>query len=160
MSTHSLRSLIVDDDSIVRRTVAFALTREGFECTMAEDGVVALQKAAITTFDLIVTDLSMPNMHGHSLVVELKKRQSKSVLVIHSSIDDSRIAKDLLTRGVDDIVYKPTNYASFATKMRILVDRRRNEAQPPAPKESIDLRREGRKFVILLLRVPIGCRIG
>lgn len=86
-----------------------------------------LDRIEETKYNLIVTDLCMPNKHGHALSVELlaRERVSAPVIVVHTSVDDPRMTKDLLMRGVDDVVYKPTNYAAFAAKMRALVSRRK-----------------------------------
>ena len=73
----------------------------------------------------------MPNKHGHALAVELIARENAPVIVVHSSVDDPRLAKDLMTRGVDDIVYKPANYAAFAAKTKALVQRRKKAATQP-----------------------------
>lgn len=131
MSDTPYRALVVDDEPIARRTVIWALSNEEFECIPATDGVDAIEKAKHTKFDLVVTDLCMPNKHGHALVTELLAGEIESmpVIVAHSHVDEPRITKDLMLRGVDDVVYKPTNYAAFAAKMKGLVIRRRLKRQ-------------------------------
>ncbi len=118
---------LVDDEAIARHMVmSAALADEGFASDSAIDGVGGVDRIEDTNYDLIVTDLCMPNKHGHALSVELlaRERVSAPVIVVHTSVDDPRIAKDLLMR-VGDVVYKPTNYAAFAAKMRALVSRRK-----------------------------------
>jgi len=132
MALQTFRALVVDDDSIARRTVGFSLWQEDFNCAYATDGDDALNRLATENFDLVVTDLRMPNKHGHALAVELLSREQPPLIIIHSSIDDPRLTKDLLLKGVDDIVYKPTNYAAFAAKARALVLRRKRAATPAA----------------------------
>lgn len=130
MVLQTFRSLVVDDESISRQTVGFALIQEGFSCVYAADGEEALRRIAVEQFDLVVTDLRMPNKNGHVLAVQLLKQEKRPLIVVHSSVDDPRLTKDLLFRGVDDIVYKPTNYATFAAKMKSLVERRREVVRP------------------------------
>ena len=125
MSTTDLRALVVDDDAIARKMLAFALEREGFSCDAAVDGLQAQAKIAQRSYDLVVTDLRMPNKHGHSLAKDLLQRESRPVIMIHTSVDDPRLTKDLMARGVDDIMYKPVQPAAFAAKARSLVARRR-----------------------------------
>jgi len=125
MFTQQFKALVVDDDPIARRTVAFALGQEGFNCVYAADGDDALSQFAAEQFDLVVTDLCMPQKNGHSLAVELLARANVPVIVVYTAVDNPRITKDLMTRGVDDIVYKPANYAAFAAKARALVQRRK-----------------------------------
>jgi HD-like signal output (HDOD) protein/CheY-like chemotaxis protein len=125
MQLDTLKALVVDDDPIARRTVGFALVQEGLQCAFANDGEEALRQIALDKFDLVVTDLRMPNKHGHALTIELLERPNPPVVVVHSSVDDPRMTKDLMARGVDDIIYKPANYVAFAAKAKALVLRRR-----------------------------------
>ncbi|MDP1560919.1 MAG: response regulator [Pirellulaceae bacterium] len=134
MVLQTFRSLVVDDESISRQTVGFALIQEGFSCVYAADGEEALRRLAVEQFDLVVTDLRMPNKNGHALAVQLLKEEKRPFIVVHSSVDDPRLTKDLLLRGVDDIVYKPTNYAAFAAKMKSLVERHREVVRPDTEK--------------------------
>ncbi len=131
MSDSLYRALVVDDEPIARRTVMWALSNEGFNCTPATDGDDALEKAKHTQYDLVVTDLRMPNKHGHQLVTELLAGATDyiPVMVVHSSVDEPRLIKDLMLRGIDDVVLKPTNYAAFAAKFKGLVIRRRSIRQ-------------------------------
>lgn len=118
------RAIVVDDELVVRQLTIRALTAEGFRCDAAADGVEALRMAGETTYDLLVTDLRMPNGHGHGLAVSLLGNHDRPVIMILTGIMDPRIAKDLLARGVDDIVFKPVDYLLFALKASALVRRR------------------------------------
>ncbi len=131
MTDSALRALVVDDEPIARRTIMWALSNENFECMPATDGIDALQKLNGVEYDLIVTDLCMPNKHGYAFITEVlgEQRATLPVVVAHSSVDEPRLTKDLMLRGVDDVVYKPTNYAAFAAKMRGLVLNRRSKVQ-------------------------------
>lgn len=122
------RALVVDDDPIARKTVRTALEHEGFHCDLAVDGEDALAQLDGATYNLVVTDLQMPKKHGHALSVELLQRDPRPLIVVHSCIDDPGLTKDLMKRGVDDIVYKPTNYAAFAAKVKGLVRHRQTQA--------------------------------
>lgn len=132
MTKQIFRALVVDDDGIARSVVMHALTEEGFRCDPALDGVEALNRCRETEYDLVVTDLRMPNKHGHSLAVDILSNMSshQPLIVVHTSLDDARLTKDLILRGVSDVVYKPTNYSAFAAKMRALVIRHRQGSRP------------------------------
>jgi len=138
MPVTALQALVVDDDAIARKMLTFALEQEGFRCDGAEDGLQADAKIAQRAYDLVVTDLKMPNKHGHSLAVDLLGMERPPVIVIHTSVDDPRLTKDLMSRGVDDIMYKPVQPAAFAAKARSLVSRKRNERPAAASIESFN----------------------
>lgn len=132
-TSRTLQALVVDDDAVARKTVAFALQREDFQCDLATDGEDAIRQMNRKNYDLVVTDLRMPNKNGHALTVELLARKPRSIIVVHSSIDVPDLARDLMLRGVDDIVYKPTNYAAFAAKAKGLVLHRQPLLRTDAP---------------------------
>ncbi|HEX3997940.1 MAG TPA: HDOD domain-containing protein [Pirellulales bacterium] len=122
--SQSLKALVVDDDAAVRRLTARALCGEGFSCDLAGDGHEADTKLCSGTYDLVVTDLCMPNRHGHAFASELVETANRPLVVVLTALSDPRMTKDLLTRGVDDVVLKPVDYSAFAAKLRALVNRR------------------------------------
>lgn len=65
--------LAVDDSVSMRQMVGFALKSAGHQVTEASDGVEALAVANDATFDLVITDVNMPNMDGIALIRELRK---------------------------------------------------------------------------------------
>lgn len=64
--------LIVDDSASMRQMVTFTLKGAGYEVEEAVDGVDALKKAKTKSFNIIVTDVNMPNMDGIALIRELR----------------------------------------------------------------------------------------
>jgi CheY-like chemotaxis protein len=67
------RILVVDDDAALRRMLKLMLTRDGHDVVVASDGREALQVASETPFDLVITDLIMPEVEGIHLIRELKR---------------------------------------------------------------------------------------
>ncbi|MEI6745453.1 MAG: response regulator [Methylococcaceae bacterium] len=65
--------LAVDDSASMRKMVAFTLKTAGYDVEEAEDGVDALEKAKVRTFDCVVTDVNMPNKDGIELIRDLRK---------------------------------------------------------------------------------------
>lgn len=74
--------LVVDDSASIRTYVVAILESAGFKTTSAVDGVDALDKLARTEFDLILTDLEMPRMHGFELIAEVKNAHSHAHIPI------------------------------------------------------------------------------
>lgn len=69
----SARILTVDDSASIRMTTKIALTNAGYQVTEAVDGQDGLTKAKGATFDLIITDLNMPNMNGLEMIEALRQ---------------------------------------------------------------------------------------
>lgn len=69
-----MKLLIVDDSTMLRDMLSYALNEGGYNDVIeAVDGVDGLEKAKSTTFDLIITDVNMPNMDGLTYIEELRK---------------------------------------------------------------------------------------
>ena len=65
--------LAVDDSTSMRQMVSFTLKGAGYDVVEAVDGVDALTKAQAKKFDLVVTDVNMPNKDGISLIKDLRQ---------------------------------------------------------------------------------------
>ena len=96
----------------------------GYQCELAADGDEAARLSAKSKFDVIVTDLKMPNKNGHTLALELLQREDRPLVVVYTGVIEPRLAKDLLARGVDDILYKPLDFSVLAAKVSALIERR------------------------------------
>ncbi len=117
------RVLIVDDEPLVREATARAMAAQEFCCETASDGRQALQMYQEKRHDLVVTDLRMPQFHGHSLILELLKDKEPPCIVVLTGVANSRLVKDLFNRGVQDIIEKPIDFNVFAAKMLTQVQR-------------------------------------
>jgi DNA-binding response OmpR family regulator len=124
MAALTYRALVADDEEPIRKLVAVALRKMGYECQLAADGDQAAQLAAKSRFDVVITDLKMPNKNGHALALELLQREDRPLIVVYTGVIEPRLAKDLLARGVDDILYKPLDFGVLAAKVTALVERR------------------------------------
>ena len=90
--------LIVDDSTMLRDMLNYALNEGGYnDVTEAVDGVDGLNKAKATNFDLIITDVNMPNMDGLTLIEELRKLPNyvspKPILVLTTERGDEMKAR-------------------------------------------------------------------
>jgi len=126
MNEDQYRALVVDDEPLVRQLTMRALSRRGFRCEPASDGAQGAAMAASTAYDVVVTDLQMPNQHGHSLAVELLAHERRPAVVIVTGLAEPKLAKDLLARGVDDVLFKPVDYDFLAAKIEAIIQRRRD----------------------------------
>jgi DNA-binding response OmpR family regulator len=102
--------LLIDDDKMVRESLAIVLEAEGYAVTMAEDGRVGLQQAKSSAPDLVLTDIIMPNMEGIELIVELRQANGTLPIIAMSgggrtgNMDFLRCAQRL---GATNVLHKP-----------------------------------------------------
>jgi DNA-binding response OmpR family regulator len=135
--TERFRALVIDDDHVTRKLTVHALSENGFLCTEAYDGDAARQRID-DSYELVVTDLIMPHVNGHALAIELLERNSRPMVVALTSVRDPRLVSDLMLRGLDDIFFKPVDYATFAAKLRAAVLRRQRDQELLAGDASAD----------------------
>ncbi|HJO68004.1 response regulator [Sphingomonas sanguinis] len=88
--------LTVDDSASLRMAIRIALTGAGYAVTEAADGVEGLAKATATRFDLIVTDLNMPNMDGLQMIRALREQPAQAgvpIIFLTTESDDAMKAQ-------------------------------------------------------------------
>lgn len=87
------RILTVDDSASVRQMVSFTLRNAGYEVVEAVDGKDGLSKVSSDKFDLIVTDLNMPNVDGIQLITAVRKLPGYSFVPILMLTTESQAEK-------------------------------------------------------------------
>lgn len=137
MSIKKRNVLVVDDEPQVRELTSRALLASGIQCDLAVDGEDAIQKASGKAYDAVVTDLRMPNRHGYALCADLLKLPDAPEVMVLTALSDARLVRDLMSRGVYDVLHKPVNYDVVATKVQAMMDspgRTKRVAPSPARK--------------------------
>ena len=104
------RILVIDDEELVRFSISEILSNEGYEVVKAENGVqgVALQKAQ--PFDIIITDMIMPEKGGLEIILELRKDFPELKFIAFSGGGRTRDLNYLRLAevcGVDLVMTKP-----------------------------------------------------
>jgi len=117
--------LIADDNVSVRGALCEAFVRDSdFEiCAEAHDGRDSIEKALRLRPDLIVLDLSMPDMNGLDAARELKGRIPSVPIILFTFYVDPFIKEAALASGVSDVVLKSENVAVLIAKARTLLRR-------------------------------------
>ena len=101
--------LVVDDFPAMRHSVKELMESRGFTVTEACNGLEALEKLKKQSFDLIVSDLVMPEMDGFELCESVKNDPKKSSIpvIVVSTQTDARFIVRALKVGADDYIIKP-----------------------------------------------------
>jgi DNA-binding NtrC family response regulator len=103
----SERILIVDDEDGMRRLLSRVLTREGYETSAVGSGAEALRLVASERFDLVVTDIKMPEMDGLQLLAELKEYEPSLPIIVITAYGTIENAVQALRSGAYDYIAKP-----------------------------------------------------
>src|SRR5436305_15242961 len=96
------RILIVDDQDMMRDSLAATLARDGHEVVASADPSAALQRLQSTKFDLLITDLRMPKMTGIELLQEARKLRPELPVVLMTAFASVNTAVEAMKLGAYD----------------------------------------------------------
>lgn len=115
--------LAVDDSASIRQMVSFTLKTAGYDVVDAVDGKDGLAKAGTDKFDMIITDLNMPNIDGIQLITEVRKLPGYSFTPILMLTTESQIEKKDAGRkaGATGWIVKPFNADQLTAVMKKLL---------------------------------------
>ena len=99
--------LVVDDEPIVNESCRRILGRAGYEVDTTESGRQGLDRALGRHFDLVITDLKMPDLDGMALVRELRSKRPDTAIVIITGYGTIPSAVLAMSLGVADYIEKP-----------------------------------------------------
>ncbi|HCL81443.1 MAG TPA: Fis family transcriptional regulator, partial [Nitrospiraceae bacterium] len=99
--------LIVDDEEIVRKSCVRILSPEGYALETAKNADDALKKLDDKTFDLVLTDLVMPDITGIDLLKKIKEDRPETEVIIITGYGTVKTAVDALKYGAYDYIEKP-----------------------------------------------------
>jgi two-component system, OmpR family, KDP operon response regulator KdpE len=111
------RILVVDDEPQITRVLRTALTGSGYEVRTADDGHSGLRSAREWQPDLVITDVSMPNMSGIELCRQLRAESTLPIIVL-SVKGEEKTKVEALDAGADDYVTKPISWRGYAGTWR------------------------------------------
>jgi len=101
------RILTVDDSRPIRMIVAKAIAEFGFEVGEAEDGNEGLKKLAEGPYDLVILDVTMPNLDGPGMLSKMRDGGDKTPVLMLTSESKTSIVAALMKLGIQDYVLKP-----------------------------------------------------
>ena len=99
--------IITDDAAFMRMILKDGLTKKGFECYEAANGVELLERLKEVTPDLITLDITMPTMDGLEALKALKKLGITVPVIMCSAMGQQSMVIDALMNGALDFVVKP-----------------------------------------------------
>jgi len=113
--------LVVDDEPIIRDTLAEFLGDEGYDVAVAADGEAALKSAAATLFDIVLCDVNLPGLDGMDVLEHLTKHGPETFVILMTAYATVETAVEAFQRGAHDYLMKPLNLGHTATKIERLL---------------------------------------
>jgi len=131
--------LIIDDEPDVTRAVRIAITvqEKHWSVTEIHNGADGLRELALGDPDVVLLDLSMPEMHGFDVLKEIRVFSSVPVIVL--TVQDGELEKVRgLELGADDYVTKPFGNLELLARIRSVLRRADGNVGPAAPPYTVD----------------------
>ncbi|MEA2305181.1 MAG: hypothetical protein QOH43_2461, partial [Solirubrobacteraceae bacterium] len=125
-----MRVLIAEDERRVADAIARGLRREGLAVDVARDGDSALHRARVVSYDVVVLDRDLPELHGDDVCRTLSVEQPATKVLMLTGSDALEDVVEGLALGADDYLGKPFRFAELVARVRAL-GRRAGEARPP-----------------------------
>src|SRR6202047_4137813 len=128
--THKV--LLVDDDDAVRAMMKATLGRKGFGLVAVSSVTEALRHITTESFDVLITDLHMPNpSDGFAVVTAMRHSQPDALTLLVSGYPDVKSAMEAILLAADDIIVKPFEAGKLAEMVHEKLLARKPSARTP-----------------------------
>lgn len=115
--------LIAEDDQELRQLFAHVLSKNGYDVTGVADGAEALTAVDTEYFDLIISDIMMPNVDGYAFVTKLRESGNNTPVLMITAKDAFDDMRTGFQAGSDDYMVKPVNVNEMVLRVQALLRR-------------------------------------
>jgi len=112
--------LIVDDEMAIRDSIKIVLDDEGYKTDTAGDGEAALAKIKENNYDVVITDIKMPNMDGMELLKQATKISPETFFIIMTAYASVKTAISAIREGAYDYLMKPIEFDDLLLRLKRL----------------------------------------
>lgn len=130
--------LIVDDEASLRRTMARILQREGYEVTTAANGDEALKLVSEQSFDLVYSDIRMPDMSGLDLLKTVHAKFPDLPVILFTAQPDLNSAVEAVRSGATDYLLKPLKPQAVLDRTQAVLEKSQKERRKREIQRQID----------------------
>jgi DNA-binding NtrC family response regulator len=118
------RILVVDDEQIIRESLSFILRKEGYTVGEASNGREALRMQKAEPFEIVITDIEMPEMRGMELLKQVTQQTPQTLVIIVTAFGSLETAVQALRQGAYDYILKPIDFDDLIHRVKKLIDYR------------------------------------
>ena len=118
-----VKILVAEDDKALNELVCSMLTADGFEAVPCYDGAAALRATEEQAFDMLISDIMMPEMDGFALAERVRRADSHIPILFMTALDDKLSKQRGFNAGIDDYVVKPFDADILILRVRALLRR-------------------------------------
>jgi len=140
-STESPRILVVDDERVIREMLSDFLGLEGYVVRTVEDGVQALVELQRRSYNLVISDLKMPNMNGLELIGKITELGIPVLTIIMTGYGTVETAIEAMKHGAYDYVLKPFRVEEVVHTVQRGLERQRLQHENLRLKDALSIYR-------------------
>jgi len=124
---NSASILLVEDDIFTARMMELQFKKNGYRITLASNGVEALAKLAAGDFDLVLSDVMMPEMDGLEMLRRIRAEHSMEVLpvLMVTALDDTKRIMQALKLGANDFLTKTSEFSITLHRVELHLEMKR-----------------------------------
>jgi DNA-binding response OmpR family regulator len=129
--------LVIEDESNVVNLLKRGLEEEGYEISVAMDGLSGYEMARKHQFDLMIMDIMLPGMNGIEICRNLRTHKITTPILMLTALGSTENIVSGLDSGADDYLVKPFNFAELLARMRTLFRRKPGEIDEEQDKNKL-----------------------
>src|SRR3989440_4021038 len=118
------RLLVADDERSMRELLELVFKREGHQVTVVSNGREALEAMQKSSFDLIITDVKMPDVNGIELLRSAREQSPETMVIMMTAFATINSAREAFKLGADDFIQKPFDVDEFKLIVRKALEKR------------------------------------
>lgn len=118
-----MKILVVEDERIIAHAIKEGLEQDGYAVDVAYDGEEGYGAASADEYDVIISDVMMPEMNGYEMVAKLRADGNKAPILMLTAKDQERDVIKGLDTGADDYLSKPFAFGVLLARVRALLRR-------------------------------------
>lgn len=116
--------LIVEDDELMIKILQFVLKKEGYQLTIAKDGLNAIERIPVIEPDMVLTDVMLPYKSGLEVINFIKDKYPTIPVIVLSALgEEERTVVEAFKLGADDFVAKPFNPNELILRVKRLFNK-------------------------------------
>ena len=120
-NNEDIRILIVDDDPLVQLVIQSYISSHGYYSALAGDGLEAVSKLQEEVYDIVVTDVNMPNMDGIELLKHININYPDTGVIVVTGFSEEYSYMDVINLGAIDYMTKPLDGNEFLARLKRVV---------------------------------------
>jgi two-component system response regulator VicR len=113
--------LIIEDDELMIKILQFILKKEGYQVSIAKDGLNAMERIPVIIPDMVITDIMIPFRSGLEVISYVKENYKNTPIIVISSLgEEEGTVVEAFKLGADDFVPKPFNPNELIVRVKRL----------------------------------------